>query len=81
MLKSGKDITWLEGEFRKKTGYDVKVLSIQEEFFSIMLDPEHGFGRNLNPCIDCKIAMLKKACVVIGNALFWPFLGNSRKKP
>jgi tRNA U34 2-thiouridine synthase MnmA/TrmU len=61
MLKKGKDRKWLEGEFRKKTGYKVKVLSIQEEFFRIMHHPEHGFGKNLNPCIDCKIAMLKKA--------------------
>ena len=39
----------------------LRVLDISEEFLSVLKDPSHGYGKNLNPCIDCKILMLKKA--------------------
>jgi tRNA U34 2-thiouridine synthase MnmA/TrmU len=32
-----------------------------EEFLQVLKNPRHGFGANLNPCIDCKILMLSKA--------------------
>lgn len=31
-----------------------------DEFFKLLKNPRYGFGSNLNPCIDCKIFMLKK---------------------
>ncbi len=40
---------------------DLKVLDISEEFFKILKSPQHGYGKNLNPCIDCRILELKKA--------------------
>ena len=36
-------------------------LDISEEYLGVLKNPEHGFGSNINPCIDCKIFMLKKA--------------------
>jgi tRNA-uridine 2-sulfurtransferase len=42
-------------------GFDIKVVDISTAFFEMIKNPKHGFGKNMNPCIDCKILMLKKA--------------------
>lgn len=42
--------------FKNKNGAD-----ISGGFFNILKNPEFGYGKNLNPCIDCKILMLKAA--------------------
>ncbi len=42
-------------------GFDVRVIDVSEEFFKMIKNPPHGFGKNMNPCIDCKILLLKKA--------------------
>lgn len=36
-------------------------IGISEDFFGLLKNPKFGYGKNLNPCIDCKILMLKKA--------------------
>lgn len=40
---------------------DLRIVDVTEEFAHIVKKPEHGYGKNLNPCIDCRILMLKKA--------------------
>ena len=45
----------------EQLGIKLKVFEITKEYFEIVKNPEHGYGRNLNPCIDCRIFMLKKA--------------------
>jgi tRNA-uridine 2-sulfurtransferase len=30
------------------------------EYIEVIQKPEHGYGRNMNPCIDCRIFMLRK---------------------
>ena len=42
-------------------GISLKVFNVSEEYLSVVKHPTHGYGRNLNPCIDCRIFMLKKA--------------------
>jgi hypothetical protein len=39
----------------------LKTVDVTEEFAQIVQKPEYGYGKNLNPCIDCRILMLKKA--------------------
>lgn len=39
----------------------LKMIDASEEFILIVKNPYHGYGKNLNPCIDCRILMLKKA--------------------
>jgi len=50
-------------KYKKKTppGVEVEVIDISKEFFEMIRKPSYGFGRNMNPCIDCKILMLRKA--------------------
>jgi len=49
----------------KKTmeSYGIKLIikDISDEFLNVVKNPTHGYGRYLNPCIDCKIFMIKKA--------------------
>jgi tRNA-uridine 2-sulfurtransferase len=42
-------------------GVPLKVFDITAEYLDMFRDPKHGYGANINPCIDCKIFMLKKA--------------------
>ncbi|MEO0095785.1 MAG: tRNA 4-thiouridine(8) synthase ThiI [candidate division WOR-3 bacterium] len=39
----------------------LKTIDITEELIEIIRSPKYGFGENLNPCVDCRILMLKKA--------------------
>jgi len=39
----------------------IKFIDMSEKFLEILKSPNHGYGANLNPCIDCKILMLKLA--------------------
>jgi tRNA U34 2-thiouridine synthase MnmA/TrmU len=32
-----------------------------EEYKDVLLNPKHGYGANMNPCLDCKIFMVNKA--------------------
>jgi tRNA U34 2-thiouridine synthase MnmA/TrmU len=42
-------------------GISLKVINISAEYLTVVKHPKHGYGRNMNPCIDCRIFMLKKA--------------------
>lgn len=46
-----------------KERYDLKLqlINITDDFLKILHKPKYGYGKNLNPCVDCKILMLKKA--------------------
>jgi len=39
----------------------LKVFEVSQEYFSILKNPKHGYGKNLNPCLDCRIFIFKKA--------------------
>jgi tRNA-specific 2-thiouridylase len=45
----------------KDLGVELKVFDITVEYLEMFKNPKHGYGANINPCIDCKIFMLKKA--------------------
>lgn len=45
----------------KRYGIRVEILDITEDFLPVLLAPAHGYGRFLNPCVDCRILMLQKA--------------------
>ena len=45
----------------KKFGIPIKVVAGGSEYIKVIRNPEHGYGKNMNPCIDCRIFMLKKA--------------------
>jgi tRNA U34 2-thiouridine synthase MnmA/TrmU len=42
-------------------GIKLKVFEISKEYFEIVKKPKHGYGSNMNPCLDCRIFIFKKA--------------------
>jgi hypothetical protein len=42
-------------------GLDITAVDISAEFTALLRGPAHGFGKLLNPCMDCKILMLTRA--------------------
>jgi tRNA-specific 2-thiouridylase len=41
-------------------GFDVKLVHLGEKFVKIVQHPIHGYGKNMNPCVDCRILMLSE---------------------
>lgn len=42
-------------------GFPVEVIDVSTEYLQMLLNPKHGYGAHANPCVDCRIFMLKKA--------------------
>ncbi len=45
----------------EQLGIRLHIVDIVEEYKDIVINPKHGYGANLNPCLDCKIFMVQKA--------------------
>jgi len=45
----------------KDLDIDLEIIDITEELLGILKNPKYGFGKNMNPCIDCHALMFKKA--------------------
>lgn len=45
----------------KNLGLKLIGFNVAEEFLEIVKNPKHGYGSNMNPCIDCRILLFKKA--------------------
>jgi hypothetical protein len=43
-----------------------QLIDYTNDMIEIIHNPRHGYGKNLNPCIDCKIGMMKKAKALLG---------------
>jgi tRNA U34 2-thiouridine synthase MnmA/TrmU len=39
----------------------LKIVTVDSEYIRMLRKPKHGYGKNINPCIDCKIFILKQA--------------------
>lgn len=46
---------------RELGGIPLKRVSLGEDYLEMVRKPEHGYGRGMNPCIDCRIMKIKKA--------------------
>ncbi len=45
----------------ERFGIELRVAHLGEDYLEILKNPSFGYGKNLNPCIDCRILMLKHA--------------------
>jgi len=45
----------------EQIGIKLHIIDVIEEYKSVVLNPKHGYGANLNPCLDCKGFMVGKA--------------------
>jgi len=63
----------------KKFGIKAHTVFLGQEYLDLVANPPHGYGSQMNPCIDCRILMMGKAkelaqkldakCVVTGEVL------------
>ena len=49
----------------KAIGLDLRVMDMGQDYIDMVRNPLHGYGKHMNPCIDCKIFMLSRARAVM----------------
>jgi tRNA U34 2-thiouridine synthase MnmA/TrmU len=49
----------------EKYGFAVKLCHLSDKFVDIVKNPKFGHGKNMNPCMDCRILMLREAKVLM----------------
>jgi tRNA-specific 2-thiouridylase len=42
-------------------GQPLEYIPLQDDYIAMLKAPTHGYGKNINPCIDCHIFMLSRA--------------------
>lgn len=52
---------WGAAEAAEQLGVPLKVVELGDDYLDMIRKPKHGYGKNMNPCIDCRIFILKKA--------------------
>ena len=45
----------------KQIGLNLLHYRCGEEYINMLKSPQHGYGKHINPCIDCKIYFIRKA--------------------
>ncbi|MEM7079567.1 MAG: tRNA (5-methylaminomethyl-2-thiouridylate)-methyltransferase [Pseudomonadota bacterium] len=51
----------------EQLGIKLHIVDVIDEYKDVLLNPKHGYGQHLNPCLDCKVFMVRKA-------LAWSFM-------
>ena len=57
--KPGEEL--ISKKVSRESGIPIEIEPFGEEYLEIIKKPKFGYGKNMNPCIDCRIFMLKKA--------------------
>lgn len=42
-------------------GVPLEVIDVSEEYLPVVLSPRYGYGSGMNPCVDCRIFLLRRA--------------------
>lgn len=45
----------------EQLGIKLHIIDVISEYKNVVINPKHGYGQNMNPCLDCKGFMVKKA--------------------
>lgn len=48
-------------EVAQQMGLELKTVSKGDDYLDVVRHPKHGYGVGMNPCIDCRIFMLRKS--------------------
>ncbi len=48
----------------EELGIRLHIVDVSEQYKNVVINPKHGYGANLNPCLDCK-------CFMVGKAVEW----------
>lgn len=61
----GAEHTTHASRVAQEAGIALRVIDLGQEYIDLIRQPKHGYGKNSNPCIDCKIFMLRQARTVM----------------
>ena len=53
----------------EQLGIKLHIIDVSAQYKDVVLNPKHGYGQHLNPCLDCKVFMVHKA-------LAWGFMAE-----
>ena len=45
----------------EQLGIKLHIIDVIEPYKDVLINPKHGYGANLNPCLDCKTFMVQQA--------------------
>ena len=45
----------------QRLGIQVKTISLGKDYVDVLRNPKHGYGGNMNPCLDCRVLMFRNA--------------------
>lgn len=51
------DALWVAAEL----GIELHIIDVSEEYKDVLINPRYGYGAHMNPCLDCKCFMVRKA--------------------
>ena len=58
--RKGQEARYQE-RWRNLYGIEARIVDVSQEYFQVLRNPPHGYGKNFNPCIDCKVFLFSKA--------------------
>ena len=58
--KKGQEKRYQE-RWKRLYGLDTRIIDVSDEYLRVLRHPRYGYGKNFNPCIDCKIFLFSKA--------------------
>ncbi len=65
----GDELLRREDQYRQevadKYGIDVQLRDISDKYLEMLRKPAHGYGKNFNPCVDCKILIASESRLML----------------
>jgi tRNA-specific 2-thiouridylase len=58
--KKGQEARYRE-KWREMYGVSARIIDVGDAYLRILRNPRYGYGKNFNPCIDCKIFLFSRA--------------------
>jgi len=49
----------------KANGIELRVINVMPEYLEVLKNPRYGYGKNMNPCVDCHGFMFRKAAAMM----------------
>jgi len=62
--KKGEEEPYRE-KWRGLYGIETRIIDVSEDYLRLLRHPRYGYGRNFNPCIDCKILLFSRAKMIL----------------
>jgi tRNA U34 2-thiouridine synthase MnmA/TrmU len=58
--KKGQEARYQE-RWKRLYGVQARIIDVGDEYLRVVRSPRYGYGRNFNPCIDCKVFLFSRA--------------------